>query len=776
MAPCPRSFTEQQDSPRHQRWQHHLILGVRSQVTLRKRSIACIASLSASLTDRLLSQLISSIASKMDDKAAGIDLRRTYIQTLSAISRSGSYRLRKHLDAVVPIVLAQCDGGVHSGGDPELIESCLQAFESFVIRCPKEVQPYVTPITSSAQHYLSYDPNYADDNEDVMEDEAGQNEMEEDDEDAEYSDDDDVSWKVRRAAAKVLSAIIVSHPERLAEFVLELSPVLITRFNEREENVKMDIFTTFNDLLIQVGCARRHTKSLDTSLVRVDDEGPGDAAASELMCELPRLIKAICRQLNSKSVKTRMAAFGTLRQLTTVLPGCLAGHVSALVPSIERALKDASSNTLRIEVLSFLQQVLTSHPPKTLQPYISSLLPSVLTLVSDRYYKLTSEALRVTSEIVRVLRPDPPASCFGFEQHVGAIISHVKERLLAQDQDQEVKECAITCMGLSLYHMGDACVDELDTTLPMLLERLQNELTRVTTIKTFAMLAAARIDLRLHMRLAGASGSVLQAVVFQLASFLRKLNRPLRQASLSALDTIVASHGTELGSADLQRVLEELPALVSDGDLHIGHLGLVLATTVVRVAAENTVSHLSAAFMPRVYELVQSSLLQGHALRSLLAFLAELVRQNHLRLNFNVLSGELLALADTSLSKHAIGSLSQAVATCCTHAPRSHERDVTIERFIGDICADEQRAILALHCLGEVGSQNDLSGHSQLIDRLTEGFSSCSDEVKNAAAFALGNIAAGNLHFYLPHLLGQIKSSQHKYLMLYALKDMVLRC
>merc|ERR1712070_1271656 len=68
------------------------------------------------------------------------------------------------------------------------------------------------------------------------------------------------------------------------------------------------------------------------------------------------------------------------------------------------------------------------------------------------------------------------------------------------------------------------------------------------------------------------------------------------------------------------------------------------------------------------------------------------------------------------------------------------------------------------------------SGHSQLMDRLMEGFSSCSDEVKNAAAFALGNIAAGNLHFYLPHLLGQIKSSQHKYLMLYALKDMVSAC
>ena len=213
-----------------------------------------IASLSASLTDKLLSQLIGSIVSKMDDKSVGLDLRRTYIQTLSAISRSGSYRLCKQLDAVVPIVLAQCEGGKF-GGDPELIESCLQAFESFVMRCPKEVQPYEEQITRSAQHYLSYDPNYEDEDNYLGEDDED-DDIDKEEDDAEYSDDDDISWKVRRAAAKVLSAIIIYRPERLAQFVFELAPVLITCFKEREENVKMDVFTTFNDMLIQVGAAR----------------------------------------------------------------------------------------------------------------------------------------------------------------------------------------------------------------------------------------------------------------------------------------------------------------------------------------------------------------------------------------------------------------------------------------------------------------------------------------------------------------------------------------
>lgn len=67
-----------------------------------------------------------------------------------------------------------------------------------------------------------------------------------------YSDDDDASWKVRRASSKCLSAIINSYPDLIDEVYPELSPPLLARFREREENVKMDIFNTYTDLLRQV--------------------------------------------------------------------------------------------------------------------------------------------------------------------------------------------------------------------------------------------------------------------------------------------------------------------------------------------------------------------------------------------------------------------------------------------------------------------------------------------------------------------------------------------
>ncbi len=45
-----------------------------------------------------------------------------------------------------------------------------------------------------------------------------------------YSDDDDVSWKIRRASAKCLEAIICTRHDLLSLFYSEISPLIISRF------------------------------------------------------------------------------------------------------------------------------------------------------------------------------------------------------------------------------------------------------------------------------------------------------------------------------------------------------------------------------------------------------------------------------------------------------------------------------------------------------------------------------------------------------------------
>lgn len=48
---------------------------------------------------------------------------------------------------------------------------------------------------------------------------------------------------------------------------------------------------------------------------------------------------------------------------------------------------------------------------------------------------------------------------------------------------QEVKECAISCMGLVVSSFGDQLSGDLPACLPVLVDRMGNEITRLTAVK-----------------------------------------------------------------------------------------------------------------------------------------------------------------------------------------------------------------------------------------------------------------------------------------------------
>lgn len=53
---------------------------------------------------------------------------------------------------------------------------------------------------------------------------------------------------------------------------------------------------------------------------------------------------------------------------------------------------------------------------------------------------------------------------------------------------QEVKESAITCMGLVISTFGDELKKELPSCLPVLVDRMGNEITRLTAVKVVLVL------------------------------------------------------------------------------------------------------------------------------------------------------------------------------------------------------------------------------------------------------------------------------------------------
>ena len=210
-----------------------------------------------------------------------------------------------------------------------------------------------------------------------------------------------------------------------------------------------------------------------------------------------------------------------------------------------------------------------------------------------------------------------------------------------------------------------------------------------------------------------------------------------------------------------------MPPLLSDADLHVAHLALGVARSLVLQAADATVPKLAQAIVPRTLSLLQSPLLQGYALKSALDFLAALVAHGAKPLDFSSLTKRILALADsdgTAASRHSLGVLSQAIAACATEA-KAPLRASTVDAFVKQLGAPSEsphKRVLALICLGEIGAKNDLSAHKGLLPAVMAAFDVNEEEYKAAASYALGHVAAGNLSFYLPHLLKEVEAGKHE--------------
>ncbi|XP_053530044.1 cullin-associated NEDD8-dissociated protein 2 [Ictalurus punctatus] len=731
------------------------------RMAVRKRAIMALGQLVPSSSPAVFMQLTEYLMGELARGAPAANTR-TYIQCLTAISQHGGHRVGEHLEKIIPMVVKFC-----SVEDDELRENCFQAFEAFVRKCPKEMSPHIPMVINLCLKYVTYDPNYnydaEDDEEDSMDIEDGGDEDQESED--EYSDDDDMSWKVRRSSVKCLEAVISNRRDLLVELYKNVCPVLVSRFKEREENVKSDIFLAFVALLRQT--KPPHSSALDPGTKE-------DPAVTLLKKQVPTVIKALHKQLKEKSMKSRQGCFSILTEIAIVLPGSLGEHVPALIPGIVYSLTDkCASSNMKIDALSFLHVLLSSHTPEVFHPHIKVILPPVILCVEDPFYKITSEALQVTQQMVKMMRPlDKPPS-FDAKPYIKDIFNSTLKRLKAADIDQEVKERAISCMALIVSHLGDQLGGDLQPTLQIFLERLKNEITRLTAVKALSIIATSplKVDIR----------PILTEGIPILGSFLRKNQRALKLNTLTALNIIVTNYSDSFKPALIESVLNELPALIQESDMHVSQVAMMLVTCVAKVCP-NSLAKIAGNILPEVFHLVHSPLLQGGALGSIVEFFQVLVLTKASNTSYSDLVKALTGpfykakSADSMpIHRQSYYSVAKCVAALSSVCPK--EASGTINNLTLEVKnqkTSESVRILSFLCLGEVGRSMKLGTHKELKTIIVDAFSSPNEEVKSAASFALGNICVGNLDEYLPFLLKEIGSQvKRQYLLLHSLKEVI---
>ncbi|XP_030163305.1 cullin-associated NEDD8-dissociated protein 2 [Lynx canadensis] len=733
------------------------------RLAVRKRAVGALGHLAAACSTDLFVELADHLLDRLPGPRAPASPAaiRTLIQCLGSVGRQAGHRLGAHLDRLMPLVEEFCNLD-----DDELRESCLQAFEAFLRKCPKEMGPHVPNVTSLCLQYMKHDPNYNyDSDEDEEQMETEDNEFSEQESEDEYSDDDDMSWKVRRAAAKCMAALIGSRPDLLSDFHCTLAPALIHRFKEREENVKADVFGAYIVLL-------RQTRPPKGWLEAMEEPTQTGSNLHMLRGQVPLVIKALQRQLKDRSVRARQGCFSLLTELAGVLPGSLAEHMPVLVAGIVFSLADrSSSSTIRMDALAFLQGLLSTEPAEAFHSHLPTLLPPVMACVADPFYKIAAEALLVLQELVRALWPLDRPRTLDPEPYVGEMSAATLARLRATDLDQEVKERAIACMGHLVAHLGDRLGDDLQPSLLLLLDRLRNEITRLPAVKALTLVASSPLRLDLQ--------PIVAEALPILASFLRKNQRALRLATLAALDALTQSQGLSLPPCAVQAVLAELPALVSENDMHVAQLAVDFLATVTQ-AQPASLAKVSGPVLSELLRLLRSPLLPASVLAAAEGFLQALVGTRPPCVDYEELISMLTApvyeqAADggPGLHKQVFHSLARCVAALAAACPQ--EAAGTANRLVCDARSPHSSTgvkVLAFLSLAEVGQVAGPGPQRELKAVLLEALGSPSEDVRAAASYALGRVGAGNLPDFLPFLLGQIEAEpRRQYLLLHSLRE-----
>lgn len=146
------------------------------------------------------------------------------------------------------------------------------------------------------------------------------------------------------------------------------------------------------------------------------------------------------------------------------------------------------------------------------------------------------------------------------------------------------------------------------------------------------------------------------------------------------------AHGKNPAAAEqFPAVLSELSAIVNDQDLHLAHLGLKLAAAIVH-SDPTSADLVKSSLLPRCFELLKSSFLQGLALESMLALFKELMASHSKSISFDEMLTQLMALGtapETTLSKQSFHAIAQCIAVLVVNNEAG--REATVNSFAADI-------------------------------------------------------------------------------------------
>jgi cullin-associated NEDD8-dissociated protein 1 len=808
----------------------------RASSAVRKKAVIALSVLAVHLEDEQLIAFINRAVAVLKDPKTDPVTQRLYLTIMGSMARSLPHRFGKHIGDVVQLTLAFLaedslqshleaigegdDGGL---GFSEVREAALLALETYLACCPSEMRPYTEEAIAASVRYLKYDPNYALDEDEDMDEEEGEDEDDGfgDDDEFEagvgFDDDDDASWKVRRCAAKALHTLVStrSNGDLLDDGVLygQIAPPLIKRFDEREDNVRLEVISTLSLLVRKTGEGiipefllgstqvdgqspqtqtrkRRRQSSGVSATARSDGNGlvsptvekiPSSGPRADLAKLTPQLVKAATKLLKGKSIPTKQATMRLLDDFILIQQGGLSDHLDQIFDLVIDAAKanaasttsnslsgsggaaSATPSTLRIAALKLLSDISKTHSSSLLQPYLTKMVSGVVDAVADRYYRISSQAIETVEEIGKAITP-PRSQKTAHKSELSKLYDVVVEMATATHADAEVRQKAIHALGTLLSRTGDAegatllSADKRNKGLSIVADRLRNETSRLAAVRAVEEIAAHPSP--------NFDTTWARGVVLELSVQVRKVNRALRVSSIQALKHVLLSApGQEaLDQATLQNLIAALLPIIANADAQLHGATFRILTSLVKVDANFVVD-------PK-FDTAICDYVQQNVVNAVLAPLLDLVAQ----IGQSGVGEELMTrmLKDVGVSGDP-STVGKVIGTLLVASGGTGGVDINSFITEAETAEDKARGSLALSVLGETALR--LGAKSPFKPEIfTKHFGDEYDKFSLTAAMALGRAAAGNVQAYLPAILQSFQNAGAKqYLLLQSIKEILLQ-
>jgi cullin-associated NEDD8-dissociated protein 1 len=807
---------------------------------VKKRALAGIGALLPHFNDTQVRSFVAALTESYQNSQLSIEHRRFLVATIGTLARSSPTRFGPYVDDVIPYVLevlsqeemsanASIDEDVEV--DPEieeLRETALIALEAMLGSCPNETKPHLASAIDAALRYLKYDPNVADvedddmgdvhddDSDDGITDDAPDDDDDEyaelDDEDA-FSDVDDMSWKVRRCAAKALYTIVSgSSPNDGGLLFGKIAPVLMSRlFKEREDSVRLEVIAATTALIRKTGSGltevaltrvdssenpamptnTRKRRRQDSEADKKDPDlrglisirssppilpaSPPSGSQAELVSLVPKIVQALTKLWKKASISLKQAAVGMLKTLTLARNGILSDNLQLLEDAIADALKPASGAgtgsaasgtsatvaSLQIETLMLISVIAETNGTSVLIPFVIALIPSVTAIARDRNYKVSTEALGTVEQFVKALTPPRLQSANqDHSMHIEKLWQAIVDRVTDNNTDLEVRHRAIQVFGVLIARTSGTKLLSPSTrvkSLGVLSDRLKNETTRLASARAIGLIGEAATS---HDNIGSAW---VREVSLEMANQLRKADRSLRGSCLESLQYLALNPVTSsLYETDtIVQIQTLLMPLISVTDLHLLTPALVIMSKIIPTNAQALVT-------PEVVDAlcgISHTRIEGPPLRAYL-LVAKVIGEHGV--GAPLMKGLLTVGTDgeTMVLGRAIGTLLVYGGDNLTITVNDFLKELETSQDLPAIC-------LALTVLGEVGFRM-----GPLSPVKVQTFINClsaeSDKIRLAAAVALGSASSNNISECLPIILRSLTQTPGAdYLYLHSLKEIL---